>query len=103
MERLLLGIALGICTALIWPELPPNWLGCAFLLIGLLLLFRYRFSGAVLCGFGWAVVFFNLQLGWLKTQHLEIPAQHELNVTVTQAYQKSDHQQLLVSAQQINQ
>lgn len=103
MERLLLGIALGICTALIWPELPPNWLGCAVLLIGLLLLFRYRFSGAVLCGFGWAVVFFNLQLGWLKTQHLEIPAQHELNVTVTQAYQKSDHQQLLVSAQQINQ
>ena len=103
MEQLLLGIALGICSALLWPELPSSGWGWGALLPGFILLFRSRFAGAVLIGLGWALLFFNHQLVWLKEQQILTPAQHELNVTVLQAYQKSDRQQILVSVQSINQ
>jgi competence protein ComEC len=103
VEQLLLGMALGICSALLWPELPSSGWGWGALLPGFILLFRSRFAGAVLIGLGWALLFFNHQLFWLKEQQILTPAQHELNVTVLQAYQKSDRQQILVSVQSINQ
>ena len=103
MEQLLLGLALGICSALLWPELPSSGWGWGALLPGFILLFRSRFAGAALIGLGWALLFFNHQLVWLKEQQIPTPAQQELNVTVLQAYQKLDRQQILVSVQSINQ
>jgi competence protein ComEC len=103
VEQLLLGMTLGICSALLWPELPVDVWGWGSLIVGFVLLTRTRLMGAICLGLGWAILFFNHQLLWLKEQHVVIPNQHELNVTVLQAYQKNDSQQLLVSAQKINQ
>jgi competence protein ComEC len=103
MEQLLLGMALGICSALVWPDLPADVWGGWLALTGFMALMRYRFPGAVLLGLGWAILFFNHQLLWLKEQHLPIQTQHELQATVLHAYQKADRQQLLVAVQSINQ
>ena len=95
-------MALSIASSLLWPDLPSNGWGWIILISGLIVVFRYRFAGAVLLGLSWAILFFNHELSWLKEQHISLPAQHELNVTVSAVYRKSDRQQLLVSVQSIN-
>lgn len=104
MERLLLAATLGICSGLLWPELLSSEWAWSLTLFGSILLchVRARVVGATLLGLGWALLFFNYQLIWLKEQHIETPVLHELDVTVLQAFQKPDRQQLLVAAQRIN-
>lgn len=102
MEKLLLGIALGVISALVWPYLPAAGWGWGLSCSALLVFHYYRFVGALLLGVGWSILFFNHELYWLKEQRVSLPAMHELNVTVTDVSLKSAHQQLLVSAQRIN-
>lgn len=95
-------MALGISSSLFWPDLPASQWGWSILLAGGVAIVRYRFPGAILFGLGWAILFFNHEVFWLKEQRIPFPAQHELNVMVSSAHQKSDHLQLLVSVQSIN-
>ena len=68
MDRLLCGLVCGALTLLPWPRL-PSALWVVLIGIGALLLLWHRrlFLAGVLLGFGWSLLFFQLQLHWLET------------------------------------
>ncbi|SBV36490.1 DNA internalization-related competence protein ComEC/Rec2 (fragment) [uncultured Stenotrophomonas sp.] len=63
------GFTAGVCIALWAPALPPGWLRWGLLALGLcawLRMHRWRWSGALLAGAGWAA----LQAGWVLDAQL---------------------------------
>ena len=68
MDRWLCGLVCGALAILPWPHLlSPLW-AVPIGTTALILLWRHqRFLAGALLGFGWSLLFFQLQLDWLET------------------------------------
>lgn len=68
MDRLLCGVVCGVLALLPWPRLPSPLWAALIGLVALLLLWRRRwFLAGALLGFGWSLLFFQVQLHWLES------------------------------------